>query len=92
MKVSDADRKLLKTLIGGDAEFDERVDKGLAFTTEVRLCAEHRQAGIREGIEMAAKVAESRVSTDTDWDNSYWNQCAENIATAIRALAGEDQP
>lgn len=35
--------------------------------------------------EAAAKVAEERVANASDWDSSYWDQCATNIAAAIRA-------
>jgi len=31
-----------------------------------------------------AKIAEAAVSDDEDWDTSYWNQCANNIAFKIR--------
>lgn len=34
--------------------------------------------------ERAAKIADGFVSTETDWDNSYWNSCAEQIAASIR--------
>ena len=37
------------------------------------------------GMEQAAVIAERQKSTDTDWDASYWNQCADRVATAIRA-------
>jgi hypothetical protein len=35
--------------------------------------------------EACAKVCEAGISSDTDWDNSYWDQCCENRAAAIRA-------
>lgn len=34
--------------------------------------------------EECAKVCEQNVSTDTDWDNAYWNQSAERCAWKIR--------
>jgi len=83
MKVSDEDRELLKTLIGGDDEFDERVDKGLSYTAEVEMIAAHRQAGIREGIEMAAKVAEEWFPGETA--STYPKG---GVVASIRALAG----
>lgn len=36
--------------------------------------------------EQAAKVADGMVSADTDWDNSYRNQCAEVIAARLRIM------
>jgi len=35
--------------------------------------------------EACAKVCEAGINNATDWDNSYWNQCCENRAAAIRA-------
>jgi len=35
--------------------------------------------------EACAKVCEAGIVDETDWDNSYWNQCCENRAAAIRA-------
>lgn len=32
-----------------------------------------------------ARVAESRQSTDTDWDHNYWDQACLSAAAAIRA-------
>jgi hypothetical protein len=94
MKVSDADKRLLRRLLMTDAEQNERIDKGLAYTAEVEMIAAHRQAGIREGIEMAAKVAEERAQRYASWPgvhllNAARHGEAERIATAIRALAGE---
>lgn len=40
---------------------------------------------IAEEREACAKVADDMVSKDTDWDTSYWNQCAERVAMNIRA-------
>jgi hypothetical protein len=42
MKVSDADRRLLRRLLLTDAEQNERIDKGLAYTAEVEMIAAHR--------------------------------------------------
>ena len=35
--------------------------------------------------EACAKVCEAGINNATDWDNSYWDQCCENRAAAIRA-------
>ena len=36
--------------------------------------------------EACAKVCEAGINNaTTDWDNSYWDQCCENRAAAIRA-------
>ena len=36
--------------------------------------------------EACAKVCEAGIHNSfADWDNSYWNQCCENRAAAIRA-------
>ena len=35
--------------------------------------------------EACAKLCEAGILDETDWDNSYWNQCCENRAAAIRA-------
>ena len=36
--------------------------------------------------EACAKVCEAGINNKlTDWDNSYWDQCCENRAAAIRA-------
>ena len=42
------------------------------------LVAEHER-------EACAKVCEAGINNATDWDNSYWDQCCENRAAAIRA-------
>ncbi len=46
---------------------------------------EEIEALLRREREECARIAEAQVSTDTDWDTSYWNQCAEMIALKIRA-------
>lgn len=33
--------------------------------------------------ERCAKIARSLISTDTEWDTSYWNQACERIALKI---------
>ena len=35
--------------------------------------------------EACAELCEAGIVDETDWDNSYWNQCCENRAAAIRA-------
>lgn len=40
-------------------------------------------------LEEAAVRADGMASSDTDWDTSYWNQCCERIAAAIRAMKGQ---
>ena len=35
--------------------------------------------------EACAKVCEAGINNATDWDSSYWDQCCENRAAAIRA-------
>jgi hypothetical protein len=35
--------------------------------------------------EACAKVCEAGINNAADWDSSYWNQCCENRAAAIRA-------
>jgi len=65
----------------------ERGENTVAALAE--LFAAHRLLGQRQGIEMAAKVADSTQSTDTDWDTSYWNQACNAVAMAIRDLAPE---
>jgi hypothetical protein len=35
--------------------------------------------------ESCAKVCEAGINNATDWDSSYWDQCCENRAAAIRA-------
>ena len=35
--------------------------------------------------EACAKLCEAGINNATDWDNSYWDQCCENRAAAIRA-------
>ena len=35
--------------------------------------------------EACAKLCEAGINNAADWDNSYWDQCCENRAAAIRA-------
>ena len=35
--------------------------------------------------EACAKLCEAGINNATDWDSSYWDQCCENRAAAIRA-------
>lgn len=43
------------------------------------------KAALKAQREACARIAEAQVSTDADWDNSYWNQCAQMIALKIRS-------
>jgi hypothetical protein len=48
---------------------------------------EHFAALVRaEALEEAAKVCEEGINNAEDWDSSYWDQCCENCAAAIRGL------
>lgn len=43
--------------------------------------------------EACAKIADGMKSTETDWDTSCWNQCADRIAMHIRMrkiVCGDD--
>ena len=42
---------------------------------------------VRECIDICNKG----ISTDTDWDNSYWNQACENRAYAIKEHFGVEE-
>lgn len=50
-----------------------------------RLMREYARQAVAAAMERAAQIAEQMKSGDTDWDTSYWNQCADRIAFAIRA-------
>ena len=55
---------------------------------EVALAEAYRcgyEAGAAAEREACAKVCEAGINNATDWDNSYWDQCCENRAAAIRA-------
>lgn len=41
-------------------------------------------------LEKAAKVCDWKVTNETEWDTSYWNQAAESCAFSIRAM--KDKP
>jgi len=43
------------------------------------------QKAVEEEREACAKVCEAGINNATDWDSSYWDQCCENRAAAIRA-------
>ena len=93
---NDADRALLKTLLEAHGKLAEHIDAGLAYTEEVEMIAAHRQwgydagyydsrqVGIREGIEMAAKVAEEWFPAQTASTHPKGG-----VVASIRALAGE---
>jgi hypothetical protein len=36
-------------------------------------------------------ICNKGISTDTDWDNSYWNQACQNRAAAIKQHFGVKQ-
>jgi hypothetical protein len=42
------------------------------------------EAGVKQERERAATAAEGFVANAQDWDSSYWDQCAQQIANAIR--------
>ena len=59
-----------------------------AAKAEVALAEAYRcgyEAGAAAEREACAKVCEAGINNATDWDNSYWDQCCENRAAAIRA-------
>ena len=60
-----------------------------AHKTKVALAEAYRcgyEAGAVAEREACAKVCEAGINNaTTDWDNSYWDQCCENRAAAIRA-------
>ena len=59
-----------------------------AHKAEVALAEAYRcgvEAGAAAEREACAGVCEAGINNATDWDNSYWDQCCENRAAAIRA-------
>lgn len=54
-----------------------------AWTQEHWTQYEHAIAAAER--EACAKVCEEGINNATDWDSSYWDQCCENRAAAIRA-------
>ena len=90
MTVTDEDRKAAadayreETQNGFWSEREQAIRDGNDYWC-VQAFAAHRQAAYAAGLERAAVIAEERQSNDEDWDTSYWNQCAVNIAAAIRA-------
>ena len=40
--------------------------------------------------EACAKVCDDGINNATDWDSSYWDQCCENRATAIRSRSTKE--
>jgi len=59
-------------LVDGRKSIDEQLKRFAA------LAAAHER-------EECAKLCEAGISNATDWDSSYWDQCCENRAAAIRA-------
>jgi hypothetical protein len=70
------------------AALREVVAKNSHFTTWT-VSTPHLVALVNLAIERereaCAKVCEAGINNATDWDSSYWDQCCENRAAAIRA-------
>ena len=79
-------------LIDGRKSIDKQLkafaDLVAAHKAEVALAEAYRcghEAGAVAEREACAKVCEAGINNATDWDSSYWDQCCENRAAAIRA-------
>jgi hypothetical protein len=83
----------LLRIYSGDQEwpvlsYPQDKDTNGHFAQRVSLAEAYRcgvLAGAEAEREACAKVCEAGINNSTDWDSSYWDQCCENRAAAIRA-------
>lgn len=52
---------------------------------EIAWITEYAQAAVLAERAACALACDALVSTETDWDTSYWNQAINRCAAAIRA-------
>ena len=98
VEVTEDDKEIAAELAHALGMTAEEFTSG-ACDVLVQIAARHRQAGVQQGLDMAAGVAGCErfpaghveaAWTDGDDGPQHYNQACDDIAAAIRILGGDD--